>query len=118
MFPFYVDGLNFLRKRVFVNIITDDVWHVFTDYGDLHLELWGPAVAFKWISCQIERDPVPLVAFQEPLVPEVDLLDLVEGEVDGQVRLQEVQVVDWNKFWIIGPQQIVAYVEKFQGEEV
>ena len=61
---------------------------------------------------------MPLKVFQELLVPEVDLLDLVEGEVDGQVRLQEVQVVDWNKFWIIGSQQIVAHVEKCQREEV
>ena len=99
----------------------DGVGNLRHDCGNLKLQLCGPAVALESVPCQVESNSVPLVVFQRrafPAFPEFDLLNLVKGEVDGQAMvMQEVQVAR-NKLWIMGSQQIVAHVEKFQGEEV
>ena len=52
-------------------------------FYDLLLELGGPAVAFEWVSPQVEGEAVPIVC-PESLVPdpELDQLDLVVREVD------------------------------------
>ena len=86
-------------------------------FYDLLLELGGPAVAFEWVSPQVEGDPVTRKR-PEAIVPELNQPDLVEGEVDVEVgALQEVQVA-WTDLWILGSQKVVAHVEHLQGEKV
>ena len=87
-------------------------------FYDLLLELGGPAVAFEWVSPQVEGDPVKSAPGPEAIVPELNQPDLVEGEVDVEVgALQEVQVA-WTDLWILGSQKVVAHVEHLQGEKV
>ena len=84
-------------------------------FYDLLLELGGPAVAFEWVSPQVEGEAVPIVC-PESLVPdpELDQLDLVVREVDLELGvLQEVQVV-WSNLWNVRAQQVVAHVEHLQ----
>ena len=87
-------------------------------FYDLLLELGGPAVAFEWVSPQVEGDSVKSAPGPEAIVPELNQPDLVEGEVDVEVgALQEVQVA-WTDLWILGSQKVVAHVEHLQGEKV
>ena len=86
-------------------------------FYDLLLELGGPAVAFEWVSPQVEGDLVKSAPGPEAIVPELNQPDLVEGEVDVEVALQEVQVA-WIDLWILGSQKVVAHVEHLQGEKV
>ena len=86
-------------------------------FYDLLLELGGPAVAFEWVSPQVEGDPGKSAPGPEAIVPELNQPDLVEGEVDVEVALQEVQVA-WIDLWILGSQKVVAHVEHLQGEKV